>query len=309
MNRDAETVPARHETPDLAKPGAEAGRTPLVLIESPYAGDVARNERYARACLADSLARGEAPFASHLLYTQPGVLDDTDPAERHQGIQAGLAWGANATLTAVYDDLGITEGMRQGIARAKAEGRPVEVRQLAGWDAPEPARPGETVAETVPAHHETPDVAELRRLRDTEREELHSPTRRLVAYYYSFDETGSVPIDAILSAVAIAGKSCHNTDMWTEDGEWSRWGVGRSLVDVIQCAANEAAAALLDAAAERDALAAKLGAVREWIDRRGVNVGDRDDDYMRGYRDAQRHAILDAAELRWILDAETGSES
>ena len=61
--------------------------------------------------------------------------------------------------------------------------------------------------------------------------------------------------------------------------------------------------------AERDALAAKLGAVREWIDRRGVNVGDRDDDYMRGYRDAQRHALLDAAELRWILDAETGSES
>ena len=100
----------------------------------------------------------------------------------------------------------------------------------------------------------TPDLAELRRLRDTEREELHSPTRRLDAYYYSFNETGSVPIDAILSAVAIAGKSCHNTDMWTEDDEWSRWGVGRSLVDVIQCAAYEAAAALLDAAAERDAL-------------------------------------------------------
>ena len=74
-------------------------------------------------------------------------------------------------------------------------------------------------------------------------------------------------------------------------------------------AISEAADALLDAAAERDALAAKVGAVREWIDRRGVNVGDRDDDYMRGYRDAQRHAILDAAELRWILDAETGSES
>ena len=110
------------------------------------------------------------------------------------------------------------------------------------------ARPAETVAETVEARHETPDVAELRRLRDTEREELHSPTRRLDAYYYSFSETGSVPIDAILSAVAIAGKSCHNTDRWTEDDEWSRWGVGRSLVDVIQCAAYEAAAALLDAA-------------------------------------------------------------
>ena len=61
---------------------------------------------------------------------------------------------------------------------------------------------------------------------------------------------------------------------------------------------------ILAAAAERDALAAKLGAVREWIDRRGVNVGDRDDDYMRGYRDAQRHALLDAAELRRALDEE-----
>ena len=108
----------------------------------------------------------------------------------------------------------------------------------------------------------TPDLTELRRLRDTEREELHSPTRRLDAYYYSFSETGSVPIDAILSAVAIAGKSCHNTDMWTEDDEWSRWGVGRSLVDVIQCAANEAADALLDAAAERDRLAEAVERVR-----------------------------------------------
>ena len=116
--------------------------------------------------------------------------------------------------------------------------------------------------DTVPARHATPDVAELRRLRDTEREELHSPTRRLDAYYYSFNETGSVPIDAILSAVAIAGKSCHNTDRWTEDDEWSRWGVGRSLVDVIQCAANEAAAALLNAAAERDRLVEAVARVR-----------------------------------------------
>ena len=71
------------------------------------------------------------------------------------------------------------------------------------------------------------------------------------------------------------------------------------------------AEALLDAAAERDALAAKLAAVREWIDRRGVNVDDRDDDYMRGYRDAQRRALLDANGLRAMLDAtpETGGES
>ena len=63
--------------------------------------------------------------------------------------------------------------------------------------------------------------------------------------------------------------------------------------------------------AERDALAVKLDAAREWIDRRCVYVGDRDDDYMRGYRDAQRHALHDVNELRALLDAtpETGGES
>ena len=53
-----------------------------VIVESPYAGDVERNERYARACIRDCLLRGEAPFASHLLYTQAGVLDDTIKEER-----------------------------------------------------------------------------------------------------------------------------------------------------------------------------------------------------------------------------------
>ena len=59
-----------------------------------------------------------------------------------------------------------------------------------------------------------------------------------------------------------------------------------------------------NARAEVERLAGLLAEVREWIDRRGVNVGDRDDDYMRGYRDAQRHALQDAAELRTTLDAE-----
>lgn len=36
-----------------------------VIIESPYHGNVERNLRYLRACLRDSLLRGEAPFASH----------------------------------------------------------------------------------------------------------------------------------------------------------------------------------------------------------------------------------------------------
>jgi hypothetical protein len=105
----------------------------LVIVESPYAGDVKRNTEYARACLKDSLTRGEAPFASHLLYTQPGVLDDTEPRERLLGIRAGLEWGTVAAATVLYVDLGVTRGMEMGVEAARIAGRPVERRSLAAW--------------------------------------------------------------------------------------------------------------------------------------------------------------------------------
>lgn len=102
----------------------------LVIIESPYAGDIRANVSYARACVRDSLLRGEAPIASHLLYTQPGILDDDIPSERQQGIDAGLAWRSAAQATVVYTDAGISKGMEYGIAAAKAAGIPVEYRSL-----------------------------------------------------------------------------------------------------------------------------------------------------------------------------------
>jgi hypothetical protein len=104
-----------------------------VLIESPFAGDVETSLRYVRACMADCLARGEAPFASHALYTQAGVLDDTIPEQRHLGIEAGLAWGEVADRTAVYVDLGMSAGMKLGVERAAKEGRPVVYRSLGDW--------------------------------------------------------------------------------------------------------------------------------------------------------------------------------
>ena len=104
-----------------------------VIVESPFAGDVERNVAYARACVADSLRRGEAPFASHLLYTQPGILDDEVLAERSQGIAAGFAWRDVAQLTAVYVDLGITAGMYEGVDDAHERGIRVEVRYLPVW--------------------------------------------------------------------------------------------------------------------------------------------------------------------------------
>lgn len=107
----------------------------LVVVESPYAGDVKKNLMYLRACLRDCLKRGEAPFASHALYTQPGVLDDDVPEQRAHGIDAGFAWRSVADATVVYIDLGVTSGMELGIAHAAKGGRPVEHRTLgAGWE-------------------------------------------------------------------------------------------------------------------------------------------------------------------------------
>jgi hypothetical protein len=101
-----------------------------VILETPYAGDIEANVAFARACMRDCLKRGEAPFASHLLYTQDGILADGDPKERALGIEAGLAWGAAAEATVVYQDRGLSPGMTLGVARAKAEGRTIEYRWL-----------------------------------------------------------------------------------------------------------------------------------------------------------------------------------
>lgn len=109
----------------------QLARKPLVIIESPYSGDVARNTDYARACLQDSLRRGEAPIASHLLHTQ--VLDDMRPDERGLGIEAGLAWYRVAEKCVVYEDFGMSRGMAEGMARARSHGVPVEFRRLGAW--------------------------------------------------------------------------------------------------------------------------------------------------------------------------------
>src|SRR5688572_1634256 len=96
-----------------------------VIIESPYGGDVYLHVAYLRACLRDSIERGEAPFASHGLYTQPGVPDDSVPEQRTAGIEAGFAWRPCAEATVVYEDLGFTIGMALGVTQAEEMGQPV----------------------------------------------------------------------------------------------------------------------------------------------------------------------------------------
>lgn len=106
----------------------------LVVIESPFKGsdwgETRRNILYVRLCVGDSLKRGEAPWASHIFYTQTGILDDSIPEERQRGIDAGVAWGKSADLRAVYGDFGISKGMEYGIKAAEEIGQEVVFRTL-----------------------------------------------------------------------------------------------------------------------------------------------------------------------------------
>lgn len=143
-------ISTRPYDPATARLG-EAPTKTLVVVESPFApaqghagltdaeyhAEIDENLAYARRCCHDSLARNEAPFASHLFLTQPGILDDREPAERTLGIESGLAWGSRADVTAVYIDRGISGGMRQGIERARVDGRRIVWRSLVSgqqWD-------------------------------------------------------------------------------------------------------------------------------------------------------------------------------
>lgn len=105
----------------------------FAILETPYfvPGNpeaTAENIKYAEACLRDSLLRGEAPYASHLINTR--VTDDNFPEQRKLGIEAGLRIGKFACKTIVYTDRGISPGMKLGIEHARKHNRPVIFRKL-----------------------------------------------------------------------------------------------------------------------------------------------------------------------------------
>ena len=99
-----------------------------MCIESPLAGDRVRNVAYALAALRDSIDRGEAPFAGHLLYTH--ILDDALPEQREIGMDCHLSWLRHASLVAVYADYGVSPGMRWAINLAVDQAIPIEYRRI-----------------------------------------------------------------------------------------------------------------------------------------------------------------------------------
>lgn len=70
-------------------------------------------------------------------------------------------------------------------------------------------------------------------------QEMREALPVIKSYYYSFKSTGVSAVDAVLCAVAQAGKSYHHTEGWSDDD----YGSG-SCADHIQAAADKLAAEL-----------------------------------------------------------------
>jgi hypothetical protein len=114
-------------------------------VESPFKGidwsETQKNILYARACAKDCLDRGEVPYATHLFFTQRGLLDDRVTEERNKGIRAGkdIEWLMHMAsqfvegvyvCSAFYTDRGMSHGMEFGLNEAKTVGRKCKFRKL-----------------------------------------------------------------------------------------------------------------------------------------------------------------------------------
>lgn len=124
----------KHEFPHFPALRELARRSkgePLIAdVESPYNGPdedtLRRNILYARLCCGAVLRAGLVPYASHLFFTQPGLLDDRVPHEREWGIRAGKSLVRKAAdVTLVFLDLGVSAGMEYGCRDAEDAGRDV----------------------------------------------------------------------------------------------------------------------------------------------------------------------------------------
>lgn len=165
------------------------------------------------------------------------------------------------------------------------------------------ARPAETVSESVPTRDETPDVAELRRRLDALTVAQPCVMKLGEVYDFAWCETHD-------RTFALGGTCDHaglsHVDYLDDDGQKQRGRAVRAEMerDALLDRLAHMREARDSARAEVERLAAMVERVRDWLDRRGVDVSDRDGAYIDGYRAAQRHMVMDARELRDSLDGE-----
>jgi hypothetical protein len=104
----------------------------MVVIESPYSGDVDRNIRYLNLAMADSsVLYNEAPYASHSYMTQHGraskfFVSDYDDKwtvlSRDGAIKVSDTIRKRADLAVFYVDRGWSSGMKAAVQFYKDNG-------------------------------------------------------------------------------------------------------------------------------------------------------------------------------------------
>lgn len=93
-----------------------------IVIESPFAGDVATNARFATWCMRAAFAVDRVHgFATHLVC--PLILDDNLPDERQAGIEWAWAWAPGVPHW-FFVDLGCSRGMSAARKRCETLGIP-----------------------------------------------------------------------------------------------------------------------------------------------------------------------------------------
>jgi len=111
-----------------------ASKLRRVIIESPCAAvsneEWIANADYLNECLRDSIARGEAPYASHGIFAFSGAFEDADPEQREACMLAGFAWQTAAEAVIVYTDRGMSAGMVRAVELAAKQGITVEQRSI-----------------------------------------------------------------------------------------------------------------------------------------------------------------------------------
>lgn len=93
-----------------------------IVLESPLAGDVVRNVRFALFCMRATRLNGLDPIASHLL--GPWFLDDGNASERALGMSSEWVWLPDVPHW-FFLDLGTSRGMAAAIERCQDARAPI----------------------------------------------------------------------------------------------------------------------------------------------------------------------------------------
>lgn len=112
----------------------------IVMIESPYSGDIDRNVRYlALVSLEAAVIYNELPYASHACMTQHPrhvtyFVSDYDPKwdglTREQAIEMSQRMRLRCDKTVFYTDLGWSSGMKMARQFCQENNLPYEERQV-----------------------------------------------------------------------------------------------------------------------------------------------------------------------------------